>query len=315
MTRLGALLVVMSGAMSVLVAGGCEFGKRIAITPFYRTQTLPDARVVANIAYVEGPDAHPVKHRLDLFLPDRRDFTTVVFVHGGNWMEGDKSLHVSGADLYANIGRFFANQGYGAAVINYRLLPDVGWQQQPADVARAVQWVHENIARFGGDPGSLVLMGHSAGAQLASLVAADERWLHEAGVPDEAIRGVIAVSGAGYDIADEETYRLFGHSQAWYARRFRTEGSPNWLREGSPVNYLDRDDPPFLLMYSMADKPGVRRQSALMAHALRSAGVWTWEAPISGFNHSGMVIVMSRPDRAPGLVALRFLGLLSRERP
>lgn len=311
MIRVGAL-VLLVGA---LASAGCEVGKRVVITPFYRTQHLPASRVVSDIPYVDGPDAHPTKHRLDLFLPEGRDWPTVVFVHGGNWMEGDKSLHVAGADLYRNIGRFFAAHGYGAAVINYRLLPDVHWQQQPADVARAVKWVHAHIARYGGDPDAIVLMGHSAGAQLASLVAVDERWLHEVGVPDRAIRGVIAASGAGFDIDDRETYRLFGRSQESYAREFGTDGFPNWARDGSPVTYLDPRDPPFLVMYSTADKPGVLRQSLLMARALRAAGIWTWETPISGLNHSGMVIVMSRPDRAPGLVALRFLGLMSRNRP
>lgn len=305
MTR--ALIVIVVA----LAATGCEIGKRIVITPFYRTQPLPESHVVRNVAYVDGPDAHPVKHRLDLFLPDRKSFTTVIFVHGGNWVEGDKSLHVAGADIYANIGRFLAAHGYGAAVVNYRLIPEVAWEEQPADIARAVKWVRANIAARGGDPDAIVLMGHSAGAQLASLVAVSPRWLREAGVPADAIRGVIAISGAGYDIGDEETYRYFGRSQAWYAKRFHTDTSPNWEAEASPVNFLDKDDPPFLLMYPSGDKRGILRQATVMRAALEKAGIWTWVAPISGLNHSGIVLVLSRPDRAPGLVVLRFLGQLS----
>ena len=306
MTRARALLVIVAA----LAATGCEIGKRVVITPFYRTLPLPESRIVRNVSYVEGPDAHPVKHRLDLFLPQRKDFTTVIFVHGGNWIEGDKSLHVAGADIYANIGRFLAAHGYGAAVVNYRLIPEVAWEGQPADLARAVKWLRANIASYGGDPAEIVLMGHSAGAQLASLVAVSPRWLAEAGVPADAIRGVIAISGAGFDIGDEETYRRFGRSQAWFAKRFRTDTSPNWEAEASPVHYLDPGDPPFLLMYPTGDKPGVLRQSALMADALKQAGVWTWVAPISGLNHTGIILVLSRPDRVPGLVVLRFLRQL-----
>ena len=312
-----ALLGVLAGAAAV-AATGCEIGKRVVITPFYRTVPLPESRIVRNVAYAEGPDAHPVKHRLDLFLPRGPEgrgnagkaFTTVIFVHGGNWIEGDKSLHVAGADIYANIGRFLAAHGYGAAVVNYRLIPDVAWEGQPADIARAVKWVRANIASHGGDPAEIVLMGHSAGAQLASLVAVSPRWLREAGVPAGAIRGVIAISGAGFDIGDEETYRHFGRSRAWFAERFHTDTSPNWEADASPVNYLDAGDPPFLMMYPTGDKPGVLRQSALMRAALEKAGIWTWVVPISGLNHTGIILVLSRTDRAPGLVVLRFLAQL-----
>lgn len=314
MTLVRASLVLVAA----FAATGCELGKRVVITPWYRTVPLPESRIVRNVAYVEGPGAHPVKHRLDLFLPRgpegrgnaRKAFTTVIFVHGGNWIEGDKSLHVAGADLYANIGRFLASHGHGAAVVNYRLLPDVAWDAQPADIARAVKWVREHIASFGGNPESVVLMGHSAGAQLASLVAVNPTYLEDAGVPARAIRGVIAVSGAGYDFADQETYRLFGHSQSWYERRFHTLNSPAWDEKASPVNYLDAGDPPFLLMYPTGDKPGVLRQSALMREALEKARIWTWVVPISGLNHTGIILVLGRTDRAPGLVVLRFLEQL-----
>lgn len=310
MKPVAALALIVAAA----AASGCEAVKRVAIAPFYRHAALPDARIARGIAYVDGPGAHPVKHRLDLFVPDARGFTTVVFIHGGNWIEGDKSLHVSGADLYGNIGRFLAANGYGAAIVNYRLIPEVRWEAQPADIARAVRWVRDNIAARGGDPGSIVLMGHSAGAHLAALVAADPRWLAEAGVPREAIAGVAAVSGAGYDIADQLTYRLLGHDQQWFARRFHTDTSPEWAEQASPVRFIDSGDPPFLIMFATGDPEALRRQSALLAAALDKHGVWNWVAPISGLSHSGMVIVVSRADRAPGLVLLRFLGQLSQHR-
>ena len=297
--------------VAALAMTGCEIGKRVIITPFYRPQDLPASRVIRDIAYVDGAGAHPRKHRLDLYLPASTGFTTVVFVHGGNWTEGDKSLHVAGADIYGNIGRFFAANGHAVAVVNYRLIPEVSWQAQPADIARAVKWVHAHIAEHGGNPSSIVLMGHSAGAQLASLVAVDPRWLEDAGVPARAIRSVVAISGAGYDIADEETYQRFGHSKEWFARRFHTIDSAGWDRDASPVNFLDAGDPPFLLMYATGEPAGIRRQADVMRAALARAGIWTWFAPISGLNHPGIVLVMSRPDRAPGTIVLRHLAQLS----
>jgi hypothetical protein len=142
-------------------------------------------------------------------------------------------------------------------------------------------------------------------------VGVDPRWLREAGVPRDVIAGVAAVSGAGYDVADASTYALLGRDKAWYARRFHTEGSPAWERDASPVNFLDAGDPPFLVMYATGDPPALRRQSRLLGAALAKAGVWAWEAPIPALNHAGIVLVLSRPDRAPGPVVLRFLGQLS----
>lgn len=296
---------------AALTAAGCEIGKRVVITPFYRTAELRAAREISDIAYVEGPGAHPVKHRLDLFVPAAgRDWPTVIFIHGGNWIEGDKSLHVWGADIYRNIGRFLAANGYGAAIINYRLIPDVSWEGQPADVASAVKWVHARIADYGGDPGRIVLMGHSAGAQLAALVAVHPKWLDAAGVPRGAIAGVAAVSGAGYDIADRETYVLLGHTKHYYAKQFHTDKSPTWEHDASPINFLDAGDPPFLLMFATGDPSGLRRQSQIFKKALDRAGVWNWMAPISGLNHTGIILVMSRPDRAPAQALLQYLDRL-----
>lgn len=306
--RLAAAAALIGSA----IAAGCEIGKRVVIAPFYRTAELGAATESSGIAYVEGPDAHPVKHRLDLFVPaDRRNWPTVVFVHGGNWTEGDRALRVRDADIYRNIGRFLAARGYGAAIISYRLIPDVSWEGQPADVARAVKWIHTNIASHGGDPNRIVLMGHSAGAQLASLVAVSPKWLAEAGVPNKAIAGVAAISGAGYDIADRETYVLLGHTKHYYAKQFGTDKSPNWEHDASPINFLDAGDPPFLLMFPTGDYAGIRRQSLIFQRALDRAKVWNWMAPISGLNHSGIILVMSRPDRAPSQVLLQYLDRLS----
>jgi acetyl esterase/lipase len=287
---------------------------RAALAPYYRRVELPAARMRLDIPYRTDADAHPVKHRLDLFLPEGRGWPTVVFVHGGTWTEGDKALDFGGADVYRNIGRFLAANGVGAAIVNYRLIPDVTWQEQPADVAQAVSWVHRNIAAHGGDPDRLVLMGHSAGAQIATLVAVDRRWLDRTGVPASAIAGVIAVSGAGYDITDRRTYELLHHSPHWYARRFHTASNPAWIYDASPIRYVDAADPPFLLMFAHGDPAALRRQSALLQAALARAGVWTWVTPISGLSHSRILVQLARANRDPGATVLRFLEQLSPRR-
>ncbi len=162
-------------------------------TLYEKTAALAEHQLI-DLAYREDEGSDPVKHRLDLFLPEGEGWPVLVFVHGGGWTAGDKSLRAGGADVYSNIGRFYAAQGFGTAVINYRLQPAVTWREQVDDVARAVAWVHANIAEHGGDPDAIFLIGHSAGAQLSTFVALDRRPLEKLGVSPDVLCGVVPVA-------------------------------------------------------------------------------------------------------------------------
>ena len=219
------LLVLLAFAVA---ASGCGLLLRLGVGLVYDRVDLPAEQVIRDVAYADDGLA---KHRLNLFLPTpdsvRADraadgWPTVVFVHGGGWTEGDKDLEVGGADVYNNIGRFFASRGIGAATVSYRLLPGVRWPAQIDDVAAAVAWLHAHVADYGGDPDGLILMGHSAGSQLAVRVALDPEPLRSLGLAPDLVCGVIAVSGAGYDLRDEETYAL-SDDPGYYARRFDPE--------------------------------------------------------------------------------------------
>jgi acetyl esterase/lipase len=142
-------------------------------------------RVILDVPYAEpgGP-----RNELDLYLPDRANFPVVVFVHGGAWVSGDKAF-------YSHIGNFFAKNGVGTVVINYRLSPQVRLPAPAQDVARAFAWAHRHIAAYGGDPDRLFLCGHSAGGHLVSLLATDDRYLRAERLSLEHIRAVISISG------------------------------------------------------------------------------------------------------------------------
>ena len=109
-----------------------------------------------DVAYHTGEDTHATKHKLDLFLPEgRKDFPVLFFVHGGAWRHGDKGF----LGIYSALGKFYAQHGIGAVVINYRLSPDVQHPEHVKDVARAFAWTYHNIARYGGDPGRIFVRG------------------------------------------------------------------------------------------------------------------------------------------------------------
>ena len=136
------------------------------------------------------------KQRLDLVKPvGIAKPPMLLFVHGGGWSIGDKA-HAAG-----DKARWANSKGWAFASANYRLVPQATVEQQAADVASAIAWLRANAAKEGLDPDRIVLMGHSAGAHLAALVGTDPQYLKAAGVPMGAVKGVILLDGAGYDVA------------------------------------------------------------------------------------------------------------------
>jgi acetyl esterase/lipase len=272
----------------------------------YRETTLPSERTFNDIAYDSSAPNDP-KRQMDLFLPSKPDFSTVVFVHGGGWTSGDRSVTSGGADVYRNIGRFLAAHGFATAVISYRLLFDVDWRGQAADVAHAVAFVQKSIGARGGRPRSVFLMGHSAGAQLATRVGIEPEWLTNAGGDAPGICGVIAASGAAYDMSDEQTYTL-GADPVYYALRWGA-GAVDlaWRRNASPVTHLTANAPPFLVMYAEGDDPPLRHQASLLAQRLLKMGVAAREVVIPGSSHNRVVVQLSRDDQTAGPAILSFL--------
>jgi arylformamidase len=294
---LSLCLVGMGSAVS-----GCGLVQRAGIALVYKRADLPAAQVRDDIPY--GDPALPLQ-RLDLFLAQGRDRPVFIFVHGGGWMKGDKGLRVGGADVYGNIGRFYAAHGVDVAVINYRLQPKASWRDQIDDVARATAWVHAHIADDGGDPRRLFIGGHSAGAPLAARVALDPAPLARYGLSPSNICGVITVSGAGLDMADQQTYAL-GASPAYYQRRFGN-GTADWQREASPVSYIRPGAPPFLILYAAGETKSLQRQSRRFAEVLAANSVPHQTTVIPGQSHTRIVLTLSRADETAGPAILNFI--------
>jgi acetyl esterase/lipase len=146
-------------------------------------------RTERDLVYRPGGDPDG-KDKLDLYVPPGQGpHPVIVFVHGGGLLQGDKSI-------YAGLGQYFVRRGFAAALINHRLSPGVSHPAHIEDAAAAFAWVYRNVARFGGDPGRVVLAGHSSGAYLAALLALDPRWLGAHDLDSTAIRGVVPISAS-----------------------------------------------------------------------------------------------------------------------
>ena len=298
-----SILIILLLDLTILFSGCAPLG----IAFLYKKANLPDTQVVRNITYSHGPDSNPALNRLDLFLPKGKNWPTMVFVHGGGWNTGDKDLTVAGADVYGNIGRYFAAQGIGTAIISYRLMPGVDWKTQVMDVAKATTWVYDHIHDYQGDSNSIFLAGHSAGAQLASRVALDPSILQSLGVSPKILCGVIPISGVGYNFMNHETYE-YGKEQGAIQALFNREELSKILRKKlSPIFFAKQASPPFLILYAAKDKKVIKNDSQRLDQALKEVGAQRQLYSVPKVNHKSMILALSHADQFPANLMMVFM--------
>lgn len=232
---------------------------------------------------------HPLQ-KLDVYLPDSPAKSPVmVYIHGGGWAKGDK----------AAVGlkpAFFNGKGWIFVSVNYRLLPEGKHPANVEDIAHALAKVHDEVAEQGGDPGKLFVMGHSAGAHLASLVATDPKPLEKAGKTLSIIKGVISLDTNAYDLPT-----LTGTAmKPFYDSVFGTD--PELLKDASPQLHVaaGKGIPPFLICYSrgMGRKAEPVRSGAAEAFhaALAKAGIPSSIIDASDRNHGEINQWFGRED-------------------
>jgi len=260
--------------LSVLVPllGGCTSAAFLAANA--PSAFGPHERI-AGLAYGTAD-----RQRLDVYMPGDMAPTprpVVVFIHGGSWQWGSK-------DQYRFVGAALAEKGFVAVVPNYRLSPEVRFPAFVHDAAAAVAWTLDHIADYGGDPGRVFLMGHSAGAHSALLVALDERYLAAAGASATDLKGVIGLSGP-YDFAiDDPAFRpIFG--------------SPADPAETQPVRFARGDAPPLLLVHGTGDRVCWPTNSIRLTERVRKAGGLVELRLYPGLGHGDTVGAFTRLRR------------------
>lgn len=232
---------------------------------------------------------HPLQ-KLDLHLPDKPAKAPVmIYIHGGGWKKGDKAM-------VAMKPVFFNTKGWIFASVNYRLLPEGKHPANVNDVAAAIAKVHDTIAGKGGDPDKLFVMGHSAGAHLACLVATNPKPLESAGKPLSILKGVVSLDTNAYDLPT-----LVGTAmKPFYDSIFGTD--PEALRDASPQLHVaaGRNIPPFLICYSrgMGERAEPVRTAAAEAFraALEKAGIPAEVVDASDRNHGEINQWFGRED-------------------
>ena len=265
--------------------------------------------VQPGISYASDSPAQPSLNQLDLYLPDAASAgprPVVVWVHGGGWMNGDKG------NKMANKAKLFTDAGYILASVNYRLSPDIPpsgptydpgrimYPTHPHDVAAAVNWVSDNIAGYGGDPDALILLGHSAGAHLVSLVGSNPSWLNGAGTSLKQVLGVISLDAGALDVADNARQVTVNPTDnnylIWNAFGNPSEEAVNhrWA-DASPITWADPTDPRSLLV-TQSVAPARITENQEMATALGS-GSSVLTVPL---NHEGINDAVGNPSDSTG---------------
>jgi acetyl esterase/lipase len=242
-------------------------------------------KVERDLAYA-GTD-NP-RQRLDLYLPAARDaeklLPLVVFIHGGGWRGGDKRGMGEAAHPLLEDG------GYAVASVGYRLTDEAAWPAQIHDCKAAIRWLRANAATYGLDPERIGVIGPSAGGHLVAMlgtsggVAALEGDLGAHDDTDSRVACVVDLFGPSDLLAMGGQHDQPGSPEA------RLIGGPvqehkEAARNASPVTYVSRDDPPFLLVHGTVDPVVPFSQSQRLHDALRDAGATSTLVPVTGGGH------------------------------
>jgi acetyl esterase/lipase len=258
-----------------------------------------------DIPYVDGAGD---KQKLDIYSPAGAKNAPVVFwIHGGGWQQGDKAQ----VQLKPQA---FLDKGFVFVSTNYRLLPEVDMGALIRDVAKSIRYVHDHIAKHGGDPNRLLVMGHSAGAQLAAIVSIDDRYLKAEGLSLNIIKACVPVDGDTYDVpaiieVAETRKRVHGLPPIKNGHREKFGNDEAKHRDFSAVTHVSsgKNIPPFLILH-VAEHPDTTAQAQRLSNVLKEAGI-----PVKVFGgrettHNKINADLGLPDDPATKALFEFLG-------
>lgn len=265
-------------------------GTKVVINGGAKTLNLADGLLGpgARLLLADQPYGRGARQSLDIWIPETARegdrLPVVVFFYGGGWRSGDR------AD-YGFVARALAERGFVTVIPDYRLSPKAHWPDFLEDSAAAVAWTHEHIAKLGGDPDRIALMGHSAGAYNAVMLALDPQWLRGAKSDPAIVRGVVGLAGP-YDFLP-----LAKGSNAEKAM-----GRVRPAERTQPIAHVRGDAPPLWLATGDEDDVVRPRNSENLVAAIEKAGGSASLRVYPGMSHTGIMMAVSTPFRWRGPV-------------
>jgi acetyl esterase/lipase len=225
-------------------------------------------------------------NRLSVYTPENKSNrrATIIFFYGGCW-GGCETLN---KEYYPFVAQALTAKGFNVIIPDYRRHPEVKFDAIMHDATRAVEWVKEHITEYGGDPGNLFLMGHSAGAHIAAMLTLNEKYL--ASETYRNIKGFIGLAGP-YDFlpfTDEYQKIVFAPEKSY----------PNT----QPVNFVDGSEPPILLLYGNDDDSVKPVNIVSLNRTVKQQGGCVESHRYDGLNHTDLLGALSIPLQAQQLV-------------
>ena len=200
-------------------------------------------RVTRDIKYIDRPGTADGLTSLDVYQPSNESEALrpiLLYIHGGGWAIGDKG------NVWLRPQWAFEND-WVLVSVNYRLSPAVMHPEHARDVAAAIAYVSKHASEYGADPDRIVIMGHSAGAHLAGIVATDEALLGEYGLAPSDLQGVVLLDGAAYNIPSQMKSVWLGEkTRAMFEQAFGLE-SALWVQASPTLQVEEGDELPALL--------------------------------------------------------------------
>jgi len=221
------------------------------------------------------PYGNEKRHKIDLYVPDgfKAPAPAVLFFYGGGFIAGRKSE-------YRIVGQALTSQGIIVGIADYGLYPEFRFPVFVEDGAKAFVAFRELLPKFAGNPARAFVAGHSAGAYIAAMLAANPLYLKEAGGDPSFVRGAIGMAGA-YDflpITDPQRIEIFGGSNR---------------AETQPITFIDGKRPPMLLASGDIDKAVSVRNTRNLAAKLRAHGSKVEEIIYPCLGHSGIMLALA----------------------
>jgi acetyl esterase/lipase len=215
----------------------------------------------------------------------------LIFWYGGGWAKGDRAA-------YGFAARAFAKGGFVVIVPDYRKVPKIRFPAFLQDGAQAVKWARDHVADYGGDPGRIVIAGHSAGAYTVAMLALDSRWLKAEGVDPGIIKAAVGLSGP---------YDFYPFTSKRAADAMQGAADPTMTQ---PIHFARADAPPMLLVTSSGDTE-VRPKNAInLANRLRALGAPVTLREYQGLSHEEVAMALSKPFRGKAPVLADSIAFL-----
>lgn len=214
--------------------------------------------------------------KLDIYIPEKSDqktFDVVVFYYGGRWETGRRQD-------YKFVGQAFADHGFVTVIADYRKYPDVKFPAFVEDAARSLSWVSDNIAEYGGNKNRIHVAGHSAGAHIGALLAADPQYLKALGKDRSVIHDFAGLAGPYAFTPDEpDLIDIFGPEDRYPKMQVPT--------------FIDGKQPTMFLMHGADDKTVGMFNIDRVVAAIGKKGGCVRTALYPGINHISILTALS----------------------